>query len=190
MVFFAGAVIGLMVACVATYGAGDDREDMRSLVIDPDDFLPVSFDAFRPAFIIEGQRYGLSSGEFESDDDTERGFAPQSSGAVDELVPRIVLRRPEDASVFREGESVTVFVEFLPAYDGVVPVMGTLKVRVRKGWFGRDITDQVAPYIEGFALHVPEVDFSGHTGEFVFEIRILDRRGRMGVARFRLTVLG
>ena len=96
--------------------------------------------------------------------------------------PRIELRRPVDASVFREDEPVSVHVEFLPAADGATPDMETLNVRVRKGWFGKDITDKVEPYVEGAAVRVPEVDFSGHTGDFRFETRIRDDQGRSGPA--------
>ena len=35
---------------------------------------------------------------------------------------------------------------------------------------------------------VPEVDFSGHTGDFRFEIRIRDARGRPGEAQFRVVI--
>ena len=102
--------------------------------------------------------------------------------------PRIELRRPGDASVFGKDDPVSVHVEFLPAADGAAPDMGTLKVKVRKGWFGKDITDKVEPYVEGAAVRVPEVDFSGHTGDFRFEIRIKDARGRPGEAAFRVTI--
>ena len=102
--------------------------------------------------------------------------------------PRIELRRPGDASVFRKDEPVSVHVEFLPAADGAAPDMETLQVRVRKGWFGRDITDKVEPYVEGAAIRAPEVDFSGWTGDFRFEIRIRDARGRPGGAKFRVTI--
>ena len=102
--------------------------------------------------------------------------------------PRIELRRPGDASVFGKDDPVSVHVEFLPAADGAEPDMETLKVKVRKGWFGRDITDKVEPYVEGAAVRVPEVDFSGHTGGFRFEIHIRDDRGRPGEAQFRVTI--
>ena len=102
--------------------------------------------------------------------------------------PRIELRRPGDASVFEEDEPVSVHVEFLPAADGAAPDMETLQVKVRKGWLGKDITDKVEPYVEGAAVRVPEVDFSGHTGDFRFEIHIRDDRGRPGEAAFRVTI--
>ena len=102
--------------------------------------------------------------------------------------PRIELRRPGDASVFQADEPVAVHVEFLPAADGAAPDMETLQVRVRKGWFGKDITDKVEPYVEGAAIVVPEVDFSGHTGDFRFEIHIKDARDRPGEAQFQVTI--
>ena len=102
--------------------------------------------------------------------------------------PRIELRRPGDASVFRADEPVSVHIEFLPAADGAAPDMETLRVKVRKGWFGTDITDDLEPYVEGDTIQVPEVDFSGHTGEFRFEIRIRDAQGRPGEAQFRVTI--
>ena len=114
--------------------------------------------------------------------------SPGPSAADGPMGPRIELRRPGDGSVFREDEPVSVHVEFLPAADGVVPDMETLQVRVRKGWFGRDITDKVEPYVEGAAVRVPEVDFSGHTGDFQFEIRIKDARDRTGEAQFQVTI--
>ena len=59
--------------------------------------------------------------------------------------PRIMLRQPDEDSVFGEGEAVTVHVEFLPAADGTAPDMATLKIKVRKGFFGRDITEAWSP---------------------------------------------
>ena len=153
--------LGLAAACATSSGAGDGAAAHR-LVIDPGTFVEI------PA--------GTS---------LERA-ATRSIGAP--VGPRIELRRPDDESVFREDEPVSVHVEFLPAADGAEPDMETLKVRVRKGWFGRDITDEVAPYVEGAAVRVPEVDFSGHRGEFRFEIRIQDARGRPGEAQFRVTI--
>ena len=115
--------------------------------------------------------------------------APGASRRIGAPVgPRIELRRPGDASVFRKDEPVSVHVEFLPAADGAAPDMETLQVKVRKGWLGKDITDKVEPYVEGAAIQVPEVDFSGHTGDFRFEIHIRDTRGRPGDAQFRVTI--
>ena len=87
--------------------------------------------------------------------------------------------------VFRPGEPITMHARFLPAADGAEPDMETLRVRVRQGSRGRDITDMVKPYVEGTAIHVP-VDFSGHAGEFRFEVNIMDRRGRTSGAEFRV----
>ena len=153
--------IGVAVAGGASAQAGDDAPEHR-LVIDPRAFVEIP--AGTPL----------------------RGAAARSLGAL--AGPRIELHRPGDASVFRKDEPVSVHVEFLPAADGAAPDMDTLQVKVRKGWLGKDITDKVEPYVEGAAIQVPEVDFSGHTGDFRFEVRIRDARGRPGEARFRVTI--
>ena len=102
--------------------------------------------------------------------------------------PRIRLWQPDSDAVFAEGEAVAVHVEFLPAADGTAPDMATLKIKVRKGFFGRDITEAVEPYVEGTAIRVPTVDFSDHTGKFRFEIRIRDYRNRESKAEFRVNI--
>ena len=109
-------------------------------------------------------------------------------GAPVPVGPRIELRRPDDDSVFRADEPVSVHVEFLPATDGIAPDMETLRVRVRKGWFGKDITDAVKPHVKGAAIRVPTVDFSGYSGDFRFEINIMDRMGRPSEVQFRVTI--
>ena len=152
---------GLAAAGTASSETGDGAA-ARRLVIDPGAFVEL------PAGV------------------PPKRAASRSIGAP--VGPRIELRRPGDATVFREDEPVSVHVEFLPAADGAEPDMETLKVKVRKGWFGRDITEKVEPYVEGAAIEVPEVDFSGHTGDFRFEIHIRDARGRPGEAQFRVTI--
>ena len=99
-----------------------------------------------------------------------------------------MLRRPDDDSVFRSDEPVAVHIEFLHAPDGSAPDMETQNVRVRKGWFGKDITELVEPHVRGAAIHLPNVDFSGHTGNFRFEIRIRDYRDRESEVEFRVRV--
>ena len=153
--------IGLAAAGAASFETGGSAAERR-LVIDPGAFVEIP--AATPL----------------------EHAATRSIGAP--VGPRIELRRPGDASVFREDEPVPVHIEFLPAADGAAPDMETLQVRVRKGWFGKDITDKVEPYVEGAAIQVPEVDFSGHTGDFRFEIHIKDVRGRAGEAQFQVTI--
>ena len=100
------------------------------------------------------------------------------TGLVKPYVGGTALRVPVDFSG-HAGE----FRFELDVADGAAPDMETLQVRVRKGWFGKDITDEVEPYVEGAAIEVPAVDFSGHTGDFRIEIRIRDARDRPGEAR-------
>ena len=153
---------GLLLAGAASFADTGSAAASR-LVIDPGTFGPLP--AARAQEPPEGRARGLVH-----------------SG------PRIRLRRPHDDSVFRADEAVTVHVEFLPAADGTGPDMTTLKVRVRKGIFGRDITEAVEPYVKGVAIRVPAVDFSGHTGRFRFEISIKDHRDRESETEFRVTI--
>ncbi len=120
----------------------------------------------------------------------EQGRAPAS---ILQVGPQIELRLPEDDTVFRADEPVTVHLEFLPADDGSEPDMATLEVEVRQKrafglWFGKDMTDEVRPYIEGTAIRMPEVDFKGYTGNFRFFVRIQDQQGRQNEARFSLAL--
>lgn len=114
--------------------------------------------------------------------------APEGARGLAQEGPLILLRQPDDGTVFAEGESIAVHLEFLPAADGAAPDMATLSVIVRKGWFGKDITDVLEPYVESAAIRVPEVDFAGHTGEFEFEVGIGDEHGRFAEATFLVTV--
>ena len=100
--------------------------------------------------------------------------------------PRIALLSPGHDAVYRAGEPMVLHAELLPAADGAVPDMETLSVRVRQGRRGKDVTGMVKPYVTGTALRVP-VDFSGHAGEFRFEMDVMDDQGRMSGAEFRVT---
>ncbi len=137
--------------------------EQRSLVIDPGTFARISSE-------LSGQ--------------AERGGVQ----SVDRVGPTIALRRPDDNAVFAADEPVVVHLDFLPATDGVTPDMTTLNVRVRKGWFGKNITDVVRPYIVGTAIRIPQVDFSGYTGDFEFKISVKDLKGRSSTQSFRISI--
>ncbi|MCY3877508.1 MAG: hypothetical protein OXF88_24860 [Rhodobacteraceae bacterium] len=115
--------------------------------------------------------------------------AQQSAGAPGQIGPKIDLQQPDDNAVFSANQQIAVHLIFLPADDGTMPDMSSLDVLVRKGWFGKNITDIVVPYIDGNDVLIPEVDFSGYTGKFDFKISISDHRGRTSTASFRITVL-
>ncbi|MDE0058147.1 MAG: hypothetical protein OXP07_08465 [Defluviicoccus sp.] len=108
--------------------------------------------------------------------------------SLSKIGPTIALLRPDDNSVFAADEPVIVHLDFLPATDGVTPDMTTLNVRVRKGWFGKNITDVVRPYIVGTAIRIPGVDFSGYTGDFEFKISVKDLKGRTSTESFRISI--
>lgn len=137
--------------------------EQRGLVIDPGTFARISSD-------LSGQ----------AEQGGVQGFR--------QVGPTIALLRPDDDSVFAAGEPVVVHLDFLPASDGVTPDMTTLNVRVRKGWFGKNITDVVRPYVVGTAIRIPQVDFSGYTGDFEFKISVKDLKGRSSTQSFRISI--
>lgn len=151
--------LSLAVASAASSAAGGDTAG-SPLVVDPGTF------AAMPA--------GRSSTKV-------------SRGVGGHQGPRIALLSPGHDAVFRTGEPMALYAEFLPAADGAAPDMETLSVRVRKGLRGKDLTERVKPYVAGTAIYVPAVDFSGHAGEFRFELNIMDKQGRMSGAEFRVT---
>ncbi|MCY4141254.1 MAG: hypothetical protein OXF56_23690 [Rhodobacteraceae bacterium] len=112
----------------------------------------------------------------------------QKTSTVRRIGPRIQLRHPANNSIFAANENIAVSLVFLPARDGAKPDMATLDVQVKKGWFGKNITRVVMPFVVDNSVYIPEVDFSGHTGKFDFKISISDRRGRTSSASFRITV--
>ncbi len=110
--------------------------------------------------------------------------------AINYIGPKISLRQPINNSTFAAGEQIAVHIDFLPATDGALPNMKSLEVRVRKGWFGKNITDVVRPHIKGAAVRIPEVDFSGYTGDFEFKISINDNFGRTSITTFQISIVG
>ena len=113
---------------------------------------------------------------------------PEVLSMSSQIGPRIDMRRPGEQTVFQAGEPVAVDIAFLPANDGSEPDMETLEVTVRKGIFGMDITETVKPYVQGTAIRVPEVDFSGYRGNFQFMISIKDRQRRGSQLWFSVTI--
>ena len=145
-------------ACATAFAAGGATA-LRPLVVDPATFTALPAERSSP-----------------------RASRPVDGGQG----PRIVLRLPLRDAVYRVGEPMALVAELLPAADGAAPDMGTLRVRVRQGRRGKDLTAAVRPYVAGTALHVPAVDFAGHAGELRFEIDVTDEQGRLGEVAFRV----
>ena len=148
----------LAAACAGSSGAGADTPT-APLVVDPATFTAMP--AGQPSTRVSRAMNGL-------------------------LGPRIALRSPGPDAVLRAGVPVALHAEVFPAADGAALDMGTLRLLVRQGQRGQDLTGLVKPYVEGTALRVP-VDLSGHAGEFRFELDVTDNRGRMGEVAFRVT---
>lgn len=122
---------------------------------------------------------------FERMDDTLFDSGVRTMGQTG---PKIAMRQPGDKKVFRAGEAVAVDIAFLPADDGAEPDMETLEVVVRRGFFGKDITETVRAHVQGNAIRVPRVDFSGYTGDFQFRVYIEDRQRRGSQLWFSMTI--
>ena len=105
-----------------------------------------------------------------------------------QMRPRIDMRQPGERTVFTAEEPVAVDIAFHPANDGAALDMETLKIVVLKGWFGKDITDTVRPYVQGNAIRVPKVDFMGYSGRFQFGISIEDNQRRGSQLWFTVTI--
>ena len=158
--------VGLTLGCAGMPQTQSDQT-VRRLVLNPAKF--VTEDADSP--------FGVKS----------RTFGTRSVS----LGPRIELKSPTE-SVFPQGNPVGVHVEFHPGKDGIDPNMETLIVLAQKktlfGWLGQDITDKVMPFINGRAIRVQEMDFSGYTGDFRFKIRINDIKDRQSEKSFNVTI--
>lgn len=167
-VYWLMLVFGIAVAGIAS-SQTDDGAPAHALVIDPGRFERMADGPFEPGVRTLGER------------------TPEQTG------PRIDVRQPGEKKVFKRDEPVSVEIAFLPANDGTKPDMETLEVVVRKrvlgAWFGRDITETVRQYVEGTAIHVPKVDFSGYTGDFQFIISVEDQQKRGSLLWFSMKIV-
>lgn len=102
--------------------------------------------------------------------------------------PRVTVLSPAPDTRIADNDEITVEVAFEPSDSGAAPDMSTLEVVVRKGWFGRDITDLVEPYLQDTRLYAPAVSMGGHTGEFEFHIAVEDEAGEKGEEVFLITI--
>ena len=112
-----------------------------------------------------------------------RGIAPQNG-------PSVIVNSPLDGSEFSQEEKISVDILFDPSSKGVPPNMETLNVKVKKGWFGKDITEDIREFVEGNKLHAPAVSMSGYTGSFKFVISIKDQTGALTKKLFEIDVKG
>jgi hypothetical protein len=102
--------------------------------------------------------------------------------------PQVLIMSPENEASYKESDEITIEVLFEPSQKGRRPQMDTLKVVVRLGWFGKDITEDLLEYIEDNKLFAPSVNMSGHTGDFNFEISIEDESGALTEQTFSISV--
>ena len=163
-VYWLMLVFGITAGGIASSQTGDGAA-ARALVIDVDRFE-----------------------NWKDDRPSDGPFATGVRTDQDQPRPRIDMRQPGERTVFTAEEPVAVDIAFHPANDGAALDMETLKIVVLKGWFGKDITDTVRPYVQGNAIRVPKVDFMGYSGRFQFGISIEDNQRRGSQLWFTVTI--
>lgn len=67
--------------------------------------------------------------------------------------------------------------------DGVSPVdMETLEIRARKGWFSKNLTKRLQPYLEGKSIKAENVKIP--SGRFKLEIKVADAAGNESLQEY------
>lgn len=134
-------------------------------------------DAFSLLSVEEAKELQLGDAEWEA------GAIPKSAGLG--IGPKIVFEAPEvqatDKGLLIDSPStMSLLVVFK---DNISPVdMKTLKIRARKGWFSKNLTDRLAPYLSGTSLKAENVKIPA--GRFKLEIKIADTSGHESVQEY------
>jgi hypothetical protein len=103
--------------------------------------------------------------------------------------PQVVIDRPGVRET-REGDTIelatpgTLLIHFEPSRAPVS--MDTLRVRARKGFFTKSLTELLRPYVRGTTLQVSEL--SVPEGRYLIELQIADTNGAETAASYRLLV--
>ena len=124
-----------------------------------------------------------------TEEDLEREAASRSRMRAISLGPRIVIEKPLLTSTAPpptlETESPT---DIIVAFEAVQrPVnMESLRVKAKKGWFTKSLTDRLKPFIEGTRLAARGVKIP--RGNFLIQIAIADQQGVERVETYRLSV--
>ncbi|MGE4424374.1 MAG: hypothetical protein AB7D39_18890 [Pseudodesulfovibrio sp.] len=118
-------------------------------------------------------------------DDAEWQQGVASKGIGFGVGPKIVFESPEvkdtdNGQVIESSSKLSLLVLFK---DGVAQVdMSTLNIRARKGWFSKNLTQRLAPYLEGNAIKADNVEIP--SGRFKLEIKISDAKGNESVQEY------
>lgn len=102
--------------------------------------------------------------------------------------PEVLIKSPANGTVFTENDQIMVEVVFNPSNRGQPADMSSLDVVVKKGWFGKNITDDLIDHLEDNRLFAESVSMSGYTGSFKFEISIKDMAGQLTEEVFEIEI--
>ncbi|WP_319581695.1 hypothetical protein [uncultured Pseudodesulfovibrio sp.] len=125
----------------------------------------------------EAQELALDDAEW------EKGVASKGIGFG--VGPKIVFESPEventdNGMVIKSPSQLSLLVVFK---DGVAQVdMNTLNIRARKGWFSKNLTQRLAPYLEGNSIKAENVEIP--SGRFKLEIKIADSKGNESIQEY------
>lgn len=113
----------------------------------------------------------------------EQGAMPKSLsfGVGPKIVFAMPLVQETDKGLLIDSPSkMSLLVQF---EDGVSAVdMKTLKIKARKGWFSKNLTDRLTPYLEGNSLKAENVKIP--SGRFKLEIKISDVSGHESIQEY------
>lgn len=102
--------------------------------------------------------------------------------------PLVSVLSPPEGSVYTEADQIMVDVLFNPSVEGTPADMKTLDVVVKKGWFGKNITEDLMEHIAGNRLFAESISMAGYTGKFKFEITVEDTAGRRTEQVFEIRI--
>lgn len=113
----------------------------------------------------------------------EQGAMPKSLsfGVGPKIVFAMPMVKETDKGMLIDSPSeMSLLVQF---EDGVSAVdMDSLNIKARKGWFSKNLTERLAPYLEGNSLKAENVKIP--TGRFKLEIKISDVSGHESIQEY------
>lgn len=122
--------------------------------------------------------------ELQLDDaEWEEGGMPKSFGFG--IGPKIIFESPQveetdKGLIIASPSQMDLLVVFR---DGVSPVdMETLNIKAKKGWFSKNLTKRLQPYLHGQSLKAENVKIP--SGRFKLEIKVSDHKGNESLQEY------
>lgn len=134
-----------------------------------DDFMLLSFE--------EAKELTLDDAEW------EKGGTPKSLGFG--VGPKIVFESPsvketDKGMLISSPSQMDLLVLFK---DGISPVdMETLNIKAKKGWFSKNLTKRLEPYLLGPSIRANNVKIP--SGRFKLEIKVADKDGNESIQEY------